>query len=290
MSADDDKYPGDSGRRRFVKGVVGGSALAAVGAGGSAAINSATTSPGAGGGATQAMAIENTSGPAPRGMPQIPIEIDDEGYIKGVWPEVGTETQGGREFAVAETEDFKGSGVTYTSEWFQYCGIESAQGIVPDYDSDNYFLTGSGPAYAWQQEELSEGDRLNVSMFEDYESWGNGIGADGVGKPATAEWRSDGTEQAIPVAVIRSPIVERVANGETDAPQNIVDWVNASTEQGFVAWLNKCTHFCCVPGYKINEGSAKFDAEDRVYCTCHQSVYDPFSIVPTLFTARPRPE
>jgi Rieske Fe-S protein len=45
-----------------------------------------------------------------------------------------------------------------------------------------------------------------------------------------------------------------------------------------------------VPGYKQTEGSAKFDAEDDVYCPCHQSVYDPFTIVQTLFTARPRPD
>jgi Rieske Fe-S protein len=80
-----DKYPADSGRRRFVKGVVGGAALAGVGATGAAAVNSATTSPGAGGGTTQAYAIENTDGPAPRGMPQIPVEVDSEGFLKGVW-------------------------------------------------------------------------------------------------------------------------------------------------------------------------------------------------------------
>ena len=289
MSADDDKYPGDSGRRRFVKGVVGGSALAAVGATGSAAVNSVTTTPGKGGGSTRAMAIENTAGPAPRGMPQIPVEIDDEGYLRGAWPEVRTVNQGGREVEIARTDDYEGSGITYSSEWFQYCGVESYGGIEPTYESDNYFRSGSSPGYDWQSEALSGGDRLHVDAFEDYEEWGNGIGQAGLGKPATGNWRSQDAEDNIPVQVIRSPIVEEVANGETDAPRRVVDWVDASTQDGFVAWLNKCTHFCCVPGYKQNEGSAKFDGEDDVYCPCHQSVYDPFKIVQTLFTARPRP-
>lgn len=287
MSADEDKYPAESGRRRFVKGVVGGSGLAAVGMTGAVGINSATTSPGEGGGSTTAMAIENTAGPAPRGMPQIPVEIDDEGYIKGVWPEVQEVEEGGRTIEVAETEM---GGQTYSSEWFQYCGVESYQGIVPSYESENYFRSDAAPSYDWQSEELEGGDRLNVDMFENYESWGNGIGQAGLGKPATGRWRSEDTENTIPIQVIRSPIIEEIANGNTDADQSIVDWLSASTDQGFIAWLNKCTHFCCVPGYKQAESSASFGGADGVYCACHQSVYDPFSIVQTLFVARPRPE
>ena len=276
-----DKYPADSGRRRFVKGVVGGAALAGVGATGAAAVNSATTSPGAGGGTTQAYAIENTDGPAPRGMPQIPVEVDSEGFLKGVWPEVKTEKQGGINIQIAETEDFKGSGVTYSTEWFQYCGVESYAGINPQYDSDNYFRVGSNPGYDWMGETYSEGDKLHVDDFADYETWSNGIGRAGLGKPATGRWRSEDAENIIPIQVIKSKEIEK-ATGQ-DA------WLEASTDEGFDAWLKKCTHFCCVPQYK-SEGSAKFNAENDVYCQCHQSVYDPFSIVQTLFVARPRPQ
>ncbi|RYJ14411.1 ubiquinol-cytochrome c reductase iron-sulfur subunit [Halogeometricum borinquense] len=276
-----DKYPDDSGRRRFVKGVVGGATLAGVGATGATAINSATSSSGAGGGSTQAMAIENIAGPAPRGMPQIPIEIDDEGYLKGIWPEVKTIEQNGVKIKVAELEDYKGSGVTYTSEWFQYCGVESYAGIQPEYESDNYFISGSDPGYTWQSEAYSEGDRLHVDDFSDYKDWGNGVGKSGLGKGATGRWRSEDAEDIIPIQVVRSEKIEEAAK---DDP-----WLKASTQDGFMAWLNKCTHFCCVPKYKT-DGSAKFNAEDDVYCQCHQSVYDPFSIVQTLFVARPRPQ
>jgi nitrite reductase/ring-hydroxylating ferredoxin subunit len=171
--------------------------------------------------------------------------------------------------------------VAYTSEWFQYCGVESYAGIEPDYDSDNYFISGSNPGYEWQSEAYSEGDRLHVDDFSDYREWGNGVGQSGIGKGATGRWRSEDAEDVIPIQVLRS---ERIREAAQNDP-----WLQASTDRGFIAWLNKCTHFCCVPKYKT-EGSEKFNAENDVYCQCHQSVYDPFSIVETLFVARPRPD
>jgi Rieske Fe-S protein len=282
MSESDDKYPTESGRRRFVKGVVGGAALAGVGAAGSATVNSATTSPGAGGGPTQAYAIENTAGPAPRGMPLIPVEIDSEGYLKGVWPEVQTQMQGGVEIEVAATENFRGSGVTYSSEWFQYCGVQSYPQLAPSAEADNFFRSDTG-AYTWQQETYSAGDRLHVDDFSDYQEWGNAVGDDGLGKPATGTWRSQDSEDTMPIQVIKSPVVEE------QAPQ-IGGFFEAATQDGFIAWLNKCTHFCCVPGWKQSADAAKFGNANHVYCQCHQSLYDPFSVVQTLFTALPRPE
>jgi hypothetical protein len=77
----------------------------------------------------------------------IPLEIDDEGFLRGIWPEVTTRSAGGVETTVAETPDYKGSGITYSADWFQYCGVEGYQGIDPSYDSDNYFRVGSAPGY-----------------------------------------------------------------------------------------------------------------------------------------------
>jgi len=212
-------------------------------------------------------------------MPQIPIEIDSEGYLKGVWPDVETVTQGGRQVQIAEM-DLGGS--TYSSEWFQYCGVEGYAGIQPGYESDNYFRTGSNPAYDWQSQSKEEGDRLHVDDFSDYEEWGNGIGTAGTGKPATGRWRSEDADDTVPIQVLRSTRVEEAAQDS--------EWLQASTSEGFIAWLNKCTHFCCVPGYKQSEDAARFGNADGVYCQCHQSIYDPFSVVQTLFIARPRPD
>jgi len=122
-----DKYPAESGRRRFVKGVVGGAALAGVGAMGSATVNSLTTSGGVGGGSTVATTIAKTGGPAPRGLPQIPLRVTDDGFIEGIWPETTTVTQEGQEIQVAQ-QDLGGK--TYSGEWFQYCGVESQDNIA----------------------------------------------------------------------------------------------------------------------------------------------------------------
>ena len=290
MPVDEDKYPTESGRRRFVKGVVGSAALAGIGTGGAAAINTATQRSGVGGGITQYIGIEKTDGPAPRGMPIIPVEVDSEGALKGVWPEVRTETEGGQEIQVAEMDL---GGVTYSSTWFQYCGVQNYQGVVPDADQDNVLRSASGPPYSWQQEEKEPGSKLFVEDFSNYESWGNGIGRSGLGKPASATWRSQGDDvQTLPVQVLRSTEVEKMANGEgqySELPGTVQNFISAATQQGFIAWLNKCTHFCCVPAFKAYGDSAKFNAEDEVYCQCHQSVYNPYSPVNKSFVALPRP-
>jgi Rieske Fe-S protein len=286
MPEDEDKYPSESGRRRFVKGVVGSAALASVGTGTAASLNAATSPTGAGGGPTQYIGIENTDGPAPRGMPIVPIEIEN-GELKGLWPEVETQTVSGRQVMIAETDV---GGITYSSAWFQYCGVQTYEGAQPDADQDNFFRAAAGSPYEWQDQE--PGTKLTVDMFDDYEEWGNGIGKSGLGKPAMASWRSQGDVKTMPVQVLRSPEVPKMANGEgkySELPGPVQSFISAATADGFMAWLDKCTHFCCVPGFKAFAGSAKFGGENSVYCQCHQSLYDPFSPVQKQFIALPRP-
>lgn len=275
--SESDKYPAESGRRRFVKGVVGGAALAGVGAMGSATVNTLTTSGGVGGGATVAMTIEHTGGPAPRGLPQIPVQVTGDGFIEGIWPETTTITQEGQEIEVAQ-EDLGGK--TYSGEWFQYCGVESQENVAPDFESDNLFRAEPGK-YDWQDETYDAGDKIHVDDFQNYSEWGNGIGSDGVGKPASATWRSEDADTNLNVIVIRSKLIEEAAQNN--------EWLSASTDQGFMAYLSVCTHFCCIPDYKVLEESARYDAEDGTYCVCHQSTYNPFTMEEALFIARPRP-
>jgi len=279
MPLDEDKYPAETGRRRFVSGVVGSAALSAVGVGGAAALDSVTDAAGEGGGTTSFVAVENTDGPAPRGMPIIPIEIEN-GKLSGLWPEYDEEA------GVAIAKDFGGSGIDYSSAWFQYCGIQSSSGIYPQAEADNKFLNSQG-AFDWQGE-IEKGTQLSVDMFDDYKEWGNGIGKAGIGKPASAVWRQT-EDGGVPVQIIRSTKIEEIANGNTDLPGPVQDFVSEATDQGFIAWLNKCTHFRCVPGFKTQEGSANFGGANGIYCQCHQSVYDPFSPVQKQFVALPRP-
>lgn len=276
-----DKYPSDSSRRRFVRGVVGSAALAGVGTASATMVDSLTSQPGPGGGPTTYRGAERTAGPAPRGIPQVPVEVDDEGFVHGIWPEVRYEEHEGREVAFADMEL---GGEEYSTLWYQYCGIQSTPGIVPDADYDSGFYYTVSSNYDWQNEETDGGDPVHIDQFDDYEDWAEPIGRAGLGKAAQVRWRSEGEDarDVIPVQLIRSTIVEDMAEED--------DWIAASTDEGFIAFLNQCTHFCCVPGWKTYRDAPQFDAEDKIYCQCHQSVYDPFNIVTETYFALPRPE
>ena len=145
-------------------------------------------------------------------------------------------------------------GVTYSTEWFQYCGVQDVPAVAPEAEQDNAFRYDASSPYDWQNEAVSAGDPMNLADFEDYDTWGNAVGRGGLGKPATGTWL------------------------DAAAPENVI------------AWLAKCTHFCCVPGFKTTPQSTQFGAENEVYCPCHQSVYDPFSLVTESFVALPRPD
>lgn len=280
MADDLDKYPADSDRRRFVKGVVGGASLLTAGGTAAASVDVLTAPGGAGGGSVSYFGMENVDGPAPRAMPQIPVELDGEGYLRGIWP-----TNFDEEKEVAYKEYQLPSGTfRYESSWFQYCGVQESPAIDPKADKDNYFYYTGGNKYEWQSEEVSKGDKVHIDHFSDYETWNNGIGRSGVGKPAAVTWRSQDLDPAntLPVQIIRSPLIEEKAKEDP--------WVKQTTTKGFVANLNKCTHFCCVPGFKHSSDSVKFGGPNEIYCQCHQSIYDPFSIVQRSFTALPRPE
>ncbi|MCU4800321.1 ubiquinol-cytochrome c reductase iron-sulfur subunit [Halobacteria archaeon HArc-gm2] len=282
-----DKYPPQSGRRRFVKGMVGSGVASAGATGGSVVADVTTNESGIDAGSTQFVGIANTAGPAPRGMPLIPIKIDD-GELKGRYPEtVEKETEDGSTYQSAEEEL---GGLTYSVRWFQFCGVERAEGIQPTADQEDFLRAGG--TYSWQGE-LDSREVLRVEHFSDYEEWGNGVGTAGLGKPAKAYWRSEGEDLTdIPVIVMRSPEVPKMVAGEGEyarLPETVRTFLDAATAEGFIAWLDKCTHFCCVPSFKAS-GSGKFGAEDMVYCQCHQSVYDPFSPRLLTFAARPRPE
>jgi Rieske Fe-S protein len=278
--SESDKYPESSGRRQFVKGVVGSASLVGFGSLGAITVDSLTNRSGEGGGTTEFYGIENTAGPAPRAMPQIVVDVDDEGYVMGRYPEIEEREVAGETVKIAREQV---GDISYAAEWFQYCGVQGYVGVSPDYEGDDYFRYAPDPPYEWQREAVSPGDRVNVEHLAEYETWGNDIGADGIGMPAMVEWRSQDVENPLPVQVLRSTRVEELA-AEDDS------WFAASTEQGTMAWLNKCTHFCCAPGFKTSGQSKRFAAADEVYCPCHQSVYDPFSVVRSAFVAYPRPE
>jgi len=80
-------------------------------------------------------------------------------------------------------------------------------------------------------------------------------------KGAFATWRSQNVDTPIPVQIVRSTRIEQAAGGDDEAAA----WLAESTAEGFMAVLNKCTHYCCTPKFKSPQG-VKFDAEDEAYC------------------------
>jgi Rieske Fe-S protein len=280
----DDHSPLDTGRRRVVRGVVGGAVLTGAGASGATVVGLSTSPTGRGGGVRQYFGIELTDGPAPRGMPLIPVRVDDEGFLSGLFPPAEEREVGGRTVLVAEADV---GGATDSTEWFQYCGVRSVPAVAPGSAQDDFLRYDAG-GDDWQREAVAPGQRMHADDFADYREWRNEFGRAGLGKPATGTWRS----VDVPGSETLSVQVVRVAGGVLD--RMLADLVSgafvaAAAPDGFLAWLNKCTHFCCVPGYERTAQAAAFGAEDA-YCPCHQSVYDPFSVVQESFVALPRPD
>lgn len=286
--ANDDKYPVESDRRRFVKGVVGGSVLSGVLTTGAVAVSSATAPSSGGGGFVNYFGAERTAGPAPRGLPQIPIEIDDDGQLLGIWPEPETQTlPDGSEFTEASMEL---GGIEYTTEWYQYCGVQTFGGIKPDADGEDQVLRYDAGSYDWMSD-VENGDPMLTEHFEDYDEWTNDIGEPGQGKPATGTWRSQNVppEQTVPILVIKTDQLNVEEMNDSTR-----EWVEASCPQDedggrYLGYVNKCTHFCCAPGYRTLDDAAAFGAANEIYCNCHNSVYKPFNIIEQQFVALPRP-
>lgn len=260
-----------SRRKLLGAGIVGG-VIGATGAGTAAVIVTKGLPAGGQDNQVNYVGIENVAGPAPCGLPQIPIEIDSEGYLKGVWP-TGNGDDG--------TPSMKIGNVTYSSRWFDYCDLQTAPGFKQDSEQDNYLRVIRGGYYDWQEEELTVGDKLHVDDFGGYREWSNGIGQSGLGKPAMATWRSEGVSHAdvIPVQVLRSSRIEALY----DADHPLSEWIKHTTQDGFIAWLSKCTDNCCIPAFKRLQASARYGGEDLVYCPCHASMYDPFTLTTESF-------
>ncbi|MDY7082459.1 MAG: ubiquinol-cytochrome c reductase iron-sulfur subunit, partial [Halobacteria archaeon] len=181
------------------------------------------------------------------------------------------------------------AGVEYSMDWFQYCGVQGYPGVRPSFESNNRFHYSDR---AWHSD--MAGNVMKVSDFDDWQSYqGSAQGAtEGLGKPAWGTWRSQDVDQTMPVAIIKTDKQRLLDNAKNDQQRQ---WINETCPQGFIGWLNKCTHFCCVPqgfqttNYGCGSGGSVC-AADKVYCQCHQSIYDPFNVVQENMIALPRPE
>lgn len=163
--------------------------------------------------------------------------------------------------------DFEGGtivGSTEHLEWLWYCGLNQFPGIRPGATDDDTFTFAEPPegTDAWYGD--LAGQAMRRRDFLDRAGEGP-VGANGT-------WRKVGG-QAIPVIVV-----------------HLGDRAPAEATDGFLATSGKCVHLCCVPGYNQSRQRFDHDADDRIYCTCHHSVYDPRVVVERTYLAERPPE
>ena len=186
-------------------------------------------------------------GPAPRGVPYIPIEARG-GLVHGRT----TLQVGGREWD--------------TLRWLAFCGHQGAPGLDPSFKDDGtlrYHLPEVLPSWIrpWYADRV--GEPVRVDDFPD-----EGFGA-------RFTWRGGLTGVIVKLrgGALREP-EEPVSPGrplEADERSALASLGAA----GLVAASNLCTHFCCEAGYKEAEELARArDAWDALFCACHAAVFD----------------
>jgi nitrite reductase/ring-hydroxylating ferredoxin subunit len=199
-------------------------------------------------------------GPAPQGIPLIPVTVNADGVLEGI-PE---NTQ---------------SRVKHSLEWYKYCSHEQAPGLELGFTKDNrfrYFALQEKFAAAeaqgfnlWYKDLLDQ--EVRASHFKN------------IGDGAPIRWRSEGQVQN---NIITGIVVKIDPSKVKGAPEGFVHDNGDGT--GFIAVVSFCAHFCCVPGYLENNSplakvpGAGVDGH-VLYCSCHDSRYDFMDIRPYTF-------
>lgn len=272
-------------RRTFVKtcvGVAGAGAIAASGL--SVAAGLARPRP-AGGQLVRYYGANRVSGPAPRGVPYIPIEVKD-GVFVGKTTIPSFDVKANAVDANAPPQN--------TLEWYKYCGHGGAPGLTEKYVDAKW--KNNELTYFVAEEKLKSitpwfKDLLGQPIRPEH------FPADNFG--ASFIWRS--TNQTGP-NVLTGVIIKASPEGTPLGPTHTLspkapgkaiktkeeyDFVRKNVHHNeFIAVSTFCAHFCCIPGFKEAEQLARpRDAWDNVFCTCHNSNYN--FREPTVFLLSP---
>lgn len=187
------------------------------------------------------------SGPGPKGLPLIPIQVRPDGTLEGI-PKGGV------------------PGYVHSTRWYAYCQHGAAPGVSPDYAGDNVLRYFQNPAkVASAERELGEplwyAERLDQPMrASDFAQ---------VGMGAPFRWRSEGQEQTN----VLTGVVIKVD------PGTVKGLVAESTiSRGFVAFASSCTRDCCVAGWKESKIARDQGRFDKMFCTCSDTAYDPLDL------------
>lgn len=196
-----------------------------------------------------AKVIREGSGQAPRGIPILPVTVQD-GEIQG-------------------SPRLEGESVL---DWYKYCGHKESPPLQSDFEPETEALVyrdGERPN-PWYGDMIGEPAR--VEHFGDPP------------QGAAVSWRSQNQkkEDRIPVILLRldpgSVTYEGVSEDRVRA---------AGLDHGFLAFAAYCTYFCCTLGWKHAEEQAKaHNAWDKIYCRCHHDKFDPFTIAPDEYVLK----
>ncbi len=256
-------------RRAFVKGAMGAAALGVAGAAGFGIFKQAAIVKPSTVKLVKYLGAKVLVGsPAPRGIPLIPVRVNEEGFVEGVPQD--------------EDENYL--------DWYRYCSHENAPGLAnPEFTKDNiieYFLTeeklvkaGAKAAERWWYH-----DKLEQPIRADdfLRAKGSGIKADGYGAGAAFRWRSAGQAgNNIITGVLLKLHPDDFKGVDRETLERFMDM-----EHHLIAFSTYCTHFCCVPGFREDPTADQLGFWDMIFCTCHNSRYDPRKLTEYEFELR----
>lgn len=252
-----DEPAGGVDRRAFVKGALGAATLGVAGAAGFGIFKQAAiVKPSTIKSIKYLGAKVLVGSPAPRGVPLIPIRVNADGFVEGV-PEDDDELY---------------------LDWYRYCSHEEAPGLAdPGFTSDNtieYFLTEEKlvAAGAEAKERWWYADKLEQPIrASDFANLPFGSGA-------AFRWRSHGLSGNDVV----TGILLKLDPSEFNMPESELSKY-MDMDHNLIAFSSFCTHFCCVPGWKEDPTADKLGFWDMIFCTCHNSRYDPRELTEYTF-------
>ncbi len=253
-------------RRAFVKACVGVAGAAALGSAGLGMARS-LVEPRGPSGIVRYFGAHRVGGPAPRGLPYLPLRRDADGAL------------------AVNAEPFSFRGATYDPlAWCRYCGHQSAPGLVRGAALDDrlryWFPPDLGKVVRpWYADKL--GEPVRPEDFPD------------VGFGARVVWRTpDGAPDAhrLQALVVRVPALKDARDPVKPAKPLQAGELALLQERVFlgdlVAVFSACTHFCCWAGYKEAEVFARpRNAWENAFCTCHDANYD--AAAPVAYTFLP---
>lgn len=250
----DPKRPSGMDRRSFVKTAMGAATVGAVGVGTAGLVVPLSTSGRLKIRRFPYLGARLIGGPAPQGLPLIPIRVNESGEVEGV-------------------PSLEESDVEHSLDWYKYCSHDEAPGLDPDFTDDNvlrYFNTETKLRDAERElgEPLWYHNMLDEPILAEHLT--------DVGMGAPFKWRSEDQRDTNIITGIVIKVDPASVAGQGYEP--FMD-----PDHNLMGFCSFCAHFCCVPGYQessIPRGKGLFD---KIYCTCHDSVYDPSDIAPYRF-------